>query len=131
MPGTFADLVASRKVWLEQVLKPWCLTATRTELRTAELDWVDLAGKVAPEKTLWVWAWSRFPGLVQEELGSIDETRAVTVRLRNGEPITGYPDARESTAGQLVLLVRSPTTGRSEHQGPFSIDDIDSIQTTS
>ena len=79
--NTFADLVASRKAWLAEVLQPWCLAAAQKDLRLAELEWVDIAGKVDPHKTLWFWAWSRFPDLVHAELAGIDETRRVTVAL--------------------------------------------------
>src|SRR5262249_55922525 len=81
---TFADLVASRKSWLTEVLAPWCALAGVKDLKRAELEWVDIAGKVDPEKTLWFWAWSRFPNLVNADLAAIDEARKVTVVLRDG-----------------------------------------------
>ena len=98
---TFADLVASRKAWLADVLTPWCRQAALADLRRAELEWVDIAGKVDPEKTLWYWAWSRFPELVNADLMAIDEARRVTVVLRDGRRFTGYPDSRRSKQGQL------------------------------
>ncbi|MDB5391537.1 MAG: hypothetical protein JWM11_7183, partial [Planctomycetaceae bacterium] len=124
---TFEALVASRKEWLADVLKSWCQRAPRAALRLAELEWTDIAGKISAEKSLWAWAWGRFPDLVHSELNSIDESSAVTVVLKNGEQITGYPDARQSEQGQLVLVCRDPQTGRSQDAGPFSIDSIDRV----
>lgn len=125
----FAELVASRKAWLADVLTPWCRAASVKDLRLAELEWIDIAGKVDPEKTLWFWAWSRFPDLVHDELASIDETRPVTVRLQDGREFTGYPDARNSKQGQLVLLGRDKTNPRRmEEHGPFSLDEISEIR---
>jgi hypothetical protein len=125
---TFAELVASRKSWLGDVLEPWCRAARQKDLRLAELEWVDIAGKVDPGKTLWYWAWSRFPELVQEELAGIDETRRVTITLKDGARYTGYPDARESTQGSLVLWGRDEKPPhRNAALGPFSIDDIATV----
>ena len=126
--NTFAELVSSRKAWLSDVLTPWCRAASRKDLRLAELEWTDIAGKVDPQKTLWYWAWSRFPAIVHAELQGIDETRAVTVTLKDGSQYTGFPDARESEQGQLVLLGRDgANTRQSVHHGPFPIDEIADI----
>jgi hypothetical protein len=124
---TFEALVASRKSWLADVLKPWCQCAPRAALRLAELEWTDIAGKVSAEKSLWAWAWGRFPDLVHAELNGIDESSEVTVILKSGQKTTGYPDARESEQGSLVLVCRDPATGRSHNVGPFSIDEIESV----
>jgi hypothetical protein len=125
---TFADLVASRRTWLADVLRPWCTQAVLKDLKRAELEWVDIAGKVDPEKTLWYWAWSRFPDLVNADLASIDEARRIEVTLRDGRSFTGYPDARESQQGQLVLIARDPASpGRHEELGPLSLDEIVAI----
>jgi hypothetical protein len=126
--SSFSDLVTSRKAWLADVLAPWCRVASLKDLKLAELEWVDIAGKVDPEKTLWFWAWSRFPALVHDELAGIDETRPVTVSLKDGTQSTGYPDARQSKQGQLVLLGRDQNSPRrtTEH-GPFAIDEIATI----
>jgi hypothetical protein len=125
---TFADLVASRKAWLADVLAPWCAQATVQELKRAELEWVDIAGKVDPEKTLWFWAWSRFPDLVNADLVAIDEARKVTVSLRDGRTFTGFPDSRQSKQGQLVIVARDPARpGSHDERGPFSIDEIAAI----
>lgn len=125
---TFADLVASRRTWLAEVLRPWCLQATLKDLKRAELEWIDIAGKVDSEKTLWFWAWSRFPDLVNADLASIDEARHVTVTLGDGRSFTGYADARESRQGELVLVARDPASpGRQEEHGPFALDEIAAI----
>lgn len=125
---TFSELVTSRKQWLAEVLAPWCRAAAAKDLRLAELEWIDIAGKVDPEKTLWFWAWSRFPELVHEELAGIDETRPVGVRLKDGSEYVGYPDSRQSKQGQLVLLGRNRVDPRrTEELGPFSIDEIAAI----
>jgi len=129
--ATFADLVASRKEWIENVLKPWCLHAPRMQLRLAELEWQDIAGRVDSEKTLWAWAWGRFPDLVHAELAGIDESEQVSVRLHDGTTIRGFPDARQSRQGELVLLSKSEVTGQYEEQGPYSIDDIRAVERVS
>lgn len=124
LAATFEALVTSRKAWISDVLKPWCQQAPRSALLLAELEWTDIAGKVSAEKSLWAWAWGRFPELVHPEMNGIDESSAVTVELKNGDVFTGYPDARQSEQGQLVLVCRDPSTGRSHDEGPFSIDEI-------
>ena len=124
---TFADLVESRKTWIDEVLRPWCQRAPRMQLRLAELEWQDVAGRVEPEKTLWMWAWSRFPDLVHAELSGIDETRPVTVQLHDGTLRMGYPDARQSQQGQLVLLCRADNGPGFQECGPFSLDDIAAV----
>lgn len=127
IPPDFESLVASRKAWIAEVLKPWCQSAPRTALRLAELEWGDIAGRVSPEKSLWAWAWGRFPQLVHAELNGIDESSAVTMTLKNGRQITGYPDARQSEQGQLVILCRDPNGGRTTSEGPFPMEDIAAI----
>lgn len=119
--STFEDLVTSRKGWIENVLKPWCRSAPRIELLKAEQEWHDIAGRVDPERTLWLWAWGRFPALVAEGLNGIDETYRVTVTLKDGAEHTGFPDSEQSRRGQLVL--------QSEGElGPFPLDDIRSVE---
>lgn len=119
---TFAELAASRRAWIETVLRPWCGQASRSDLLAAAQEWDDIAGKVDAQKTLWVWAWGRFPSLVHQEMNCIDETTGVTVTLKEGTQVTGFPDARESTDGHLVLL------DQAAHVGPFSIDDIEKVE---
>ncbi len=119
---TFQELVDSRRTWISTILMPWCASTSRRELVIAAAEWTDLAGKAAPEKTLWYWAWSRFPQLCNNDLREIDETWPVLVVRRDGTSASGFPDARSSQLGELVL--RS-TAG--EMLGPFSIDDIEWI----
>ena len=122
----FEELVTSRKAWIADVLQPWCRTATLFALKQAELEWLDIAGKVAAEKTLWPWAWSRFPDLVHESLG-IEETTEVEVTLLDGRTIRGFPDSRASQQGQLVLW-GSDSDAESRELGPFSIERITSVR---
>ena len=121
--ATFDELVVSRKAWLSEVLQPWCRNASLVSLRQAELEWNDIAGKVAPEKTLWPWAWSRFPELVHESLG-IEETAEVEVTLHDGRTVRGFPDSRASQQGKLVLWGADETEGAPRELGPFSIEQI-------
>jgi hypothetical protein len=128
--NTFDVLVASRREWIDSVLKPWCRRAPLADLKRAELEWENLAGRIDPQATLWTWAWSRFPSLVHEELPGVDETHEVRVTLRNGETRIGYPDNRQTEGGKLVLLSASdancPITGTLN--GPLSIDDIAEVK---
>lgn len=98
-------------------------------MRLAELEWIDIAGKVDAGKTLWAWAWSRFPEAVHADLG-LDETVELTVTLNTGLTVSGFADARESTDGQLVLWARDADTGALQQRGPFSIDDVEDIKRT-
>lgn len=125
---TFDELVASRKRWIDEVLQPWCRQASRKDLMRAAMDWGDIAGRVDENATLWTWAWSRFPALVHEGLAGVNETSPVQVTLKTGESFSGFPDARESTNGQLVLI---PLAGGGQAFGPFSIDDIADVQPVS
>lgn len=127
--NTFAELAASRRAWLDDILKPWCQTASRRDLLLAEHEWTDVAGKVDPVKTLWCWAWGRFPGLVNQELQGIDETTVVRVSLRDGRTVSGFPDARESQHGELYLLGRdSSQSSRTIMLGPFTIDEVLAVE---
>ena len=126
--NTFSELAESRRNWISQSLIPWCGAARLRDLQLAEFEWTDIAGKVDPAKTLWFWAWRRFPAIVHEELAGIDESRAVCVTLNDGSCVTGYPDAQRSQQGRLVLLGRSSKPPRLEiEHGPISIDDIREI----
>jgi hypothetical protein len=126
---SFADLIASRREWIEQTLKPWCRVAALKDLKRAELEWEDIAGKVDPKATLWTWAWGRFPSIVHEGLVGVDETHAVRVALKNGDAHVGYPDNRNSEGGRLILLSTESTgPGRVAEIGPISIDDIAQIE---
>jgi hypothetical protein len=117
--NSFADLIASRREWIEQTLKPWCRVAALKDLKRAELEWEDIAGKVDPKATLWTWAWGRFPSIVH----------AVRVTLKSGQVHLGYPDNRKSDGGRLVLLSTESTgPGRVAEIGPISIDDITQVE---
>ena len=125
--STFDELVASRKAWLSEVLQPWCRSASLIALRQAELEWIDIAGKVAPEQTLWPWAWSRFPHLVHESLG-IEETAEVEVTLHDGRTVRGFPDARASQQGKLVLWGANESDEEPHELGPFSVEQIATVK---
>lgn len=124
---SFEELVASRKDWIEAVLRPWCARASLTDLRKAHAEWSDIAGRAAPEMTLWTWAWSRFPAIVEEGIHGVSETHEVRVTLRDGAVVVGFPNARNSAMGRLVLLVRSATGRYDAESGPHSLDEIAGI----
>ncbi len=120
---TFQELVSSRRTWIDEVLKPWCATAKRIDLILAEQEWLNLAGQAAPELTLWLWAWNRFPELCAEGLQTINETREIVIETCQGSKYSGFPDARESRQGELVLVqVNGAMTA------PILIDDILAVQ---
>lgn len=128
----FESLVASRRQWIEDVLRPWCRAASRKELLKAENEWQDIAGRAAPEQTLWSWAWERFPALVYDGLTGVNETQRVSVQLVGGETIVGYPEGRRSQRGQLVLLVgddsmESASSTQLAEVGPFDLDRIETV----
>ncbi|MBI1314292.1 hypothetical protein GC176_23600 [bacterium] len=123
---SFEQLAASRRTWISDVLVPWCRQARMRDLREAEFDWPNIAGRVDPAMTLYTWAWSRFPALIHESLSGLNETLEVSVKLRSGETVTGYPDARESSRGELVLTVA--TEAGFDLLGPYSIDDVISVE---
>lgn len=125
--ATFEELVSSRKAWIAEVLQPWCRSASLASLKKAELDWADIAGKVAAEKTLWPWAWARFPDLVHESLG-IEETTEVEVELKEGKTVRGFPDARASQQGQLVLWGCEAPDVEPRELGPYSIDRVTAVR---
>lgn len=120
---TFEDLAASRRNWIEQVLRPWCRQASLKQLRQAEAEWLDIAGRVDQLASLWTWAWERFPALTHEGLAGVNETHRVTVTLKDGTTCTGFPDNRSSVRGMLVLLGQSED-GKTRQEGPISIDDV-------
>ena len=122
-PATFSQLVQSRKDWIRAVLEPWCRQASLRDLRLAESEWIDIAGKVDANATLWTWAWSRFPELVHENLPGLDETGEIEITLTDGTTHRGYPDARSAGPGEVLLISSSPQSGPRE-SGPFAIDQI-------
>ena len=123
--ASFSYLVESRKEWIANVLQPWSVAAKRVDLRLAAEEWNDIAGRVDPNATLWTWAWSRFPDLVHEGLPGVNETCEVRVTLKDGTTGTGFPDGRQTENGALVLVSPIPDSG---HYGPWSIDDIVSVE---
>ncbi|MGH7201549.1 MAG: hypothetical protein ACREJB_13140, partial [Planctomycetaceae bacterium] len=125
--ATFEELIASRKRWIEEVLRPWCRGASRADLRRAELEWQDIAGRADPAATLWTWAWGRFPALVHGELPGVDETHRVCVTMTDGESVTGFPDGRRSRQGELYLLCEG-AAGALVERGPYSIDEIAAVE---
>ena len=125
---SFEDLAASRRGWIESVLRPWCLQANLEQLKQADAEWHEFAGRVDAHATLWTWAWERHPALVHDDLAGVNETHEVTVTLRDGKIVTGFPDGRRSLKGQLVLVGNS---GGEEELGPFSIDEIVDVRALS
>ncbi len=123
--NTFYELAVSRRNWIDEVLAPWCCTAARKELLKAEMEWLDIAGKVDETATLWTWAWSRFPELVYDGLAGVNETCEVCVTLKDGNQIIGFPDGRRTEKGMLYLVTTNSTTSEA---GPFSIDDIERVE---
>lgn len=126
---SFEQLAASRRQWIREILMPWCQQACLRDLREAEHDWLNIAGRVDPAMTLYTWAWSRFPALIHDGIAGLNETQEVRVELRSDEAITGYPDHRESSRGQLVLTAATETGF--DLLGPYSIDDIVAVELVS
>ena len=128
----FTELAESRKAWISDILQPWCETVPRKELIKAGAEWLDIAGRVDVDATLWTWAWSRFPTLVHEGLSGVNETREVTVTLNDGRRMTGFPDGRQSKQGMLVLLIAdADSPAMVSESEPVSIDDIASVEAAS
>lgn len=119
---TFLDLAASRRQWIEEVLRPWCMHARSAELHRAEQEWLDVAGRISPDFSLWMWAWSRYPGLVIADLWRIDEAVELQIELADGRAVTGFADTRQSHQDLLVVLV---TADRSSIT--INLDDIRSL----
>ncbi len=122
----FLELSASRRAWIQEVLIPWCRTANVPSLMKAEMEWGDIAGRVDPQFSLWLWAWSRFPVLFVEGLRGIDETWLVKVVLRDGTEHTGYPDSRRSSRAFLVLT--ETVEGQPVDRGPFPLDKVAGVE---
>ncbi len=125
LPESFEDLAASRRQWIDEVLHPWCRKANLKQLRRVEPEWLDIAGRVDINATLWTWAWERFDGLTHPEMAGVNETHQIRVSLNDGTVVTGFPDSRLSLRGMLVI-VGSGEAGIEEH-GPFSIDDVAAV----
>ncbi|MFN9824325.1 MAG: hypothetical protein ACK58J_09240 [Planctomyces sp.] len=120
---TFDELAASRRDWIQSVLRVWCRRASVKELRKAELEWFDLAGRADAGATLWKWAWERFPEAVHADMPGLNETYELLVELRDGRVLRGYPDARQSIRGQLVLLGRAQE-GALQQLPTVQLDDV-------
>lgn len=124
---TFDELAASRRDWIQSVLREWCRRASVKELRKAELEWFDLAGRAHAGATLWKWAWERFPEAVHADMPGLNETYELLVALRDGRSLRGYPDARQSIRGQLVVLGRADD-GVLQQLPAVQLDDVVSMR---
>ena len=123
VPQTFEELAAARRDWIEQVLRRWCQQAKLKELRKAELEWFDIAGRADTNATLWTWAWERFPAIVHPDLPGVHETHLVDVLLQDGSKLSRYPDSRQSLRGMLVLVGNDDDGAMITHAA-VSIDQI-------
>ena len=124
---TFEQLAAARREWIEQVLRVWCQQASLKDLRKAELEWFDIAGRADANATLWTWAWERFPAIVHPDLPGVHETHRMEVLLHDGSRLSGYPDARQSLRGMLVLIGTDADGAMITH-GAVSIDQIADVR---
>jgi hypothetical protein len=129
-PRDFTELAASRRAWIDDILRPWCRQAVLAELRKAAAEWFDIAGRADADATLWSWAWERFPDLTHADLKGVNETHEVCVVLRDGRELYGFPDNRASRLGMLVL-VSVNAAGEYESAPPVEIDRIASVRRTS
>ncbi len=123
----FESLAASRRDWIENVLRAWCRQATLKELRKADVEWFDIAGRADANATLWTWAWERFPEIVHPQLSGVHETHEVQITLKDGRTLSGFPDARQSLRGILVL-VGSDDGGAIVSSDPIVIDQITAVR---
>ena len=127
---TFEQLAAQRRGWIENVLREWCQRASLKELRRAELEWFDIAGRADMNATLWTWAWERFPAIVHPDLPGVHETHLIEVHLVDGSAFSGYPDARQSLRGMLVV-VGNDADGAMITHAAVSIDQIAHVRCSS
>ena len=123
-PTSFEELAVSRRRWIDDVLRPWCRQATLKQLRQAEVEWLDIAGRVDIQATLWTWTWERFPVLTHPEMAGVNESHEVQVTLTDGTIVQGFPDSRESLRGMLVLVPCNAESGKSSVLGPYSVDEV-------
>lgn len=126
-PVNFEQLAAARREWIESVLRVWCRQATLKELRKAEQEWFDIAGRADVNPTLWTWAWERFLDIVHPELPGVHETFEVRVTLTDGQQIVGYPDGRKSQRGMLVIVGKTEAGDLKVHD-PISIDQVSGVE---
>lgn len=122
----FHALSASRRGWIAETLIPWCRTANVPSLLKAESEWGDIAGRIDPQFSLWLWAWSRFPVLYVDGLRGLEESFLVQATLLNGSRHVGYPDSRASQRSLLVLVDRED--GRTVERGPFRLDLVHAVE---
>jgi hypothetical protein len=122
----FHALTASRRGWIAEFLIPWCRTANVPSLLKAEMEWGDIAGRVDPQFSLWLWAWSRFSVLYVDGLRGLDESFLVRVTLRDGSQHIGFPESRLSQRAQIVLVDRED--GQTVERGPFRLDQVQSVE---
>ena len=128
IPTSFEELAASRRAWIDDVLHPWCQKASLKQLRQVETEWLDIAGRVDVDATLWTWAWERFGALTHPDLPGVNETHPVRITLKDGTHAEGFPDSRESKRGMLVLVGVSVDAADQTDSGPWSIDDIQAAE---
>jgi hypothetical protein len=128
VPTSFEALAASRRKWIDDALRPWCQRATLRQLRQAEVEWLDIAGRVDVTATLWTWAWERFAVLTHPEMAGVNESHQVQVTLRDGTVVQGFPDSRESVRGMLVLATCATESEQSVVLGPYSVDDVAAVE---
>jgi hypothetical protein len=127
MLNEFEQLASARREWIENILRVWCRTAPLKELRKAEQEWFDIAGRADIKATLWTWTWERFPAIVHPDLPGVNETSQVVVTLKDGNSVLGFPDGRQSQRGMLVLIGMDPD-GNSVIHGPLSVDDVADVR---
>lgn len=127
MLNEFEQLASSRREWIENILRVWCRTAPLKELRKAEQEWFDIAGRADIKATLWTWTWERFPAIVHPDLPGVNETSEVVVTLKDGNSVQGFPDGRQSQRGMLVLIGMN-ANGNSVIHGPLSVDDVADVR---
>ena len=124
--SAFQALSASRRAWIQEFLIPWCRTANVPSLLKAEMEWGDIAGRVDPQFSLWLWAWSRFPVLYVEGLRGLEESYLVRLTLLDSSHHEGYPDSRVSQWALLVLVDRED--GKTVQRGPFRLDHVQAVE---
>jgi len=124
--GGFEQLATARREWIEKVLRPWCQSNALPELRKAEVEWFDIAGRADTNATLWTWAWERFPDIIHPDLPGVNETFELCITLTDGSQISGFPDGRKSQRGMLIVLGVSEA-GDHQTYGPISIDQIAAV----
>ncbi len=124
--SAFHALSASRRAWIQEFLIPWCRTANVPSLLKAEMEWGDIAGRIDPQFSLWLWAWSRFPVLYVDGLRGLEESYFVRVTMIDGSQHSGYPDGRSSQRAQLVIMDRAD--GKTVERGPLRLDQVQSVE---